>query len=336
MMAQEKNIDVCGIGNGLVDVVLEVSEAQFARLNIKPLSYELIDITVQQKLLATLHDASSVLISGGSVANSVVAVRQLGGRAGYITSLGDDEYGRHFKHEFAELGLAFGGTLSADRMTGTCASIVTPDAVRTMRVSLGAALDLVPDMVNEELIARSKWLFIEGYLFSNGESGQAAVLRAVEIAKEYKTKIALTCSDAFVLNGFGDALRPVAENADLIFANQDEAAVLAKVEDTKGAFEILRKRFPNLVVTAGPEGAFVSLDGKTAKVEAFKCVPQDLTGAGDMFAGTFLYALTHGASAAEAARMGCFMAKQVITRLGARLPSEGRDYRQEALQAAAA
>ncbi len=149
-------------------------------------------------------------------------------------------------------------------------------------------------MSTQERIKRSEWLFIEGYVFANPETGQTAIREAIRIAKASGTKIALTCSEAFIPQVFGEPLAEALAQADLLFGNASEACSLTNAKTAAEAFAKLKALVPAAVVTDGPHGAYVRLGGQEALVAAFPCEPKDLTGAGDMFAGAFLYGITHG------------------------------------------
>ena len=163
------------------------------------------------------------------------------------------------------------------------------------------------------------WLFIEGYVFANPETGQGAIREALRIAKKHGVKVALTCSEAFVPQVFGDPFREALSQADLLFCNRSEAEAVTGATGAEEAFKKLESMVPSRVVTDGPNGAFVKHGGVSAHVPAFPCTPVDATGAGDMFAGSFLYGITHGMAADKAARAACFLAMKVITQFGARL-----------------
>jgi sugar/nucleoside kinase (ribokinase family) len=180
-------------------------------------------------------------------------------------------------------------------------------------------------------IEASEWLFIEGYVFANPDTGQAAIREALRAAKKHDVKVALTCSEAFVVNVFGDAFFEALQQADLLFCNSSEACAVAKAQNAKEAFDRLKDLVPSCVVTSGPEGAYVRHGGVEAHVPAFACTPRDLTGAGDMFAGAFLYGITHGVTADRAARAACFLAMKVITQVGARLHHGTRQFWDETL-----
>ena len=148
---------------------------------------------------------------GGTVANSIIACSQLGGKGAFIGCVGDDRYGLHYASEFAELGIDFANPPLVGETTGTCVSIITPDAERTMRTCLAVSSHLAARHVPADKIAAAEWLFVEGYVFANPHTGQHAIREAIRAAKAHGTKIALTCSDAFIPQVFGDAVPRGAE-----------------------------------------------------------------------------------------------------------------------------
>ncbi len=316
-----KRFHLCGMGNAIVDLFVEVPELEFEQLRFERGTMRLVDFTEQQTLLARFADSDPRLVSGGSVGNSMIAFAQLGGKAAYIGCVGDDKYGFHYQSEFQKLNIAMGNPVVVNQPTGTCAAIITPDAERTMRTCLGVAAHLSSKHVEQDrtLIEQSAWLFVEGYLLSNNEPGQEAVKAAVAIAKANGTKIALTCSDAFIVHVFGAALHETLAQTDLFFCNASEACAVANATDAACAFAKLKEIVPNVVVTDGPDGAYIRWDGTEFHVPAFPCEPKDLTGAGDMFAGAFLYGVTHGVAADVAARAANYLAMKVISQIGARL-----------------
>jgi sugar/nucleoside kinase (ribokinase family) len=256
------------------------------------------------------------------VANSIIGFSQLGGKGAFIGCVGDDRYGLFYKNEFGELGIEIGNPIVHGAVTGTCVALNTPDAERTMRTHLGIAAKLAKQHIDAERIARSKWLFLEGYLFANPAEGQGAIREALACAKRSGTKIAVTCSEGFVVEFFRPFVEEVVAQADLVFANEREACTLTGEKSAKASFEALAKRVPSVAVTAGPDGAYLSHDGRQFHTPAFPCTPIDLTGAGDMFAGAVLYGITHDCDLPAAVRGACRLSTQVITQRGARL-SEG-------------
>ncbi len=327
-----RRFHVCGLGNAIVDIFIEVSDAHFSTLGFERGTMRLVDKQEQEQLLGRFHDGSHDLrlVSGGSVANSIIALSQLGGQAAFIGCVGDDRYGLHYVEEFEQLQIDIGNPVLVGETTGTCLAIITPDAERTMRTCLAVSSHLSARHVDAERIANSEWLFIEGYVFANPETGQTAIRESIAIAKKHGTKVALTCSDAFIPEVFGDAFREALAQSDLLFCNAPEALAVTQQSNPEEASRRLAQMVPNSVVTDGPNGAFVRYAGEQAHVPAVPCQPKDLTGAGDMFAGAFLFGITHGFSAATAARGANFLCHKVITQIGARLHYGAKEHWQSA------
>ncbi len=333
-MVKQKQYGLCGLGNAIVDIFVEVSDRDFADLGYERGTMRLVELADQQTLLKRFHAREPRLVSGGSVANSVIAYSQLGGQGAFIGCVGDDRYGLFYATEFEELKIDIGNPVIIGEATGTCVAIITPDAERTMRTCLAVSSHLAARHVDEERIKNSEWLFIEGYVFANPDTGQGTIRKAIALAKAHGTKVALTCSEAFVVEVFGGPFHEALSQADLLFCNETEAVAVAKaahanVAHAEDAFAKLKTLVPSVVVTAGPKGAFIRHGGVEAHVPAFPCEPKDLTGAGDMFAGAFLYGITHDVAVETAARRACFLAMKVITQVGARLHHGTRHFWEE-------
>jgi sugar/nucleoside kinase (ribokinase family) len=325
-----RDYQICGLGNAIVDIFVEISDAEFAELGYERGSMRLVELTDQKMLLDRFQDREPRLVSGGSVANSIIAFSQLGGDAAFIGCVGDDRYGLFYAGEFEELQIDIGNPVIVGEATGTCVALITPDAERTMRTCLAVSSHLAERHVDAERIQNSAWLFIEGYLFAN-PTAQGAIREAVKVAKQHGVKVAITCSESFIVELFHEPFSAALRQADLIFANEREACTLAQATTAEEAFGKLKNRVPQCVVTAGPHGAFVRFGPTEKHVPAFACQPKDLTGAGDMLAGAFLYGVTHGVAPQDAARAACFLAMKVITQVGARLHHGTKQFWQEAL-----
>ena len=326
-----KEFHLCGLGNAIVDIFLELSDEEFASLGFERGTMRLVDAQEQKTILHQFHQHDPRLVSGGSVANSVIAFSQLGGKGAFIGCVGDDRYGLFYEREFESLGIDIGNPAILEETTGTCACIITPDAERTMRTCLAVSSHLSARHVDEERIKNSEWLFIEGYVFANPETGQAAIREAVQVAKKHGTKIAITCSEAFVVHAFAEPFFEALKEADLLFCNATEACAVANAQSPAEAFVRLKTLVPNSVVTDGPHGAHVRFNGVETHVAAFPCHPRDVTGAGDMFAGAFLYGITHDVAPQIAARAACFLSMKVISQVGARLHHGTKEFWEEAL-----
>jgi sugar/nucleoside kinase (ribokinase family) len=319
-----KSIDVTGICNGLVDIFADISEQDFAPLGFDKGTMRLVDAQEQGQLLERFAGASPEVCSGGSVANSMIVVAQLGGKSAICCRLADDHYGRFYRNECLELGIRMPVELAKAGSTGTVVSLVTPDAERTMRTALGVCTELSAAHIDDSVIRDSRWVFIEGYVFSNSDTGRGAITEVLRIAKESNTKVAVTCSDAWIVSGFGEHLQKALESTSLIFANEEESSALAGSADVISSGRKLKDRFPHVVLTAGGRGAFIWWEGEEIHVPAFSCEPRDLTGAGDAFAGAFLHGVNHGLSPYDSAHRANFLASKVITQIGARLKGDVR------------
>lgn len=328
-----REFDVCGLGNAVVDIFLEIDDEDFGSLGFERGTMRLVEKEDQQVLLSKFHDGQHdlTLVSGGSVANSIIALSQLGGKGAFIGCVGDDRYGLHYVEEFQQLEIDMGNPVLFGETTGTCLAMITPDAERTMRTCLAVSSHLSEKHVDPDRIARSDWLFIEGYVFANPETGQLAIREAIRIAKANGTKIALTCSDSFVPEVFGEAFREAMDSSDLLFCNAPESMAVTQAEDPQSAFRLLKDMVPNSVVTDGPHGAFIRFGGEETHVPAVPTEPKDLTGAGDMFAGAFLYGISQGYSPGHAATGANFLCHKVISQVGARLHHGAREFWNQAI-----
>src|SRR5438874_1321223 len=264
-----KQFKLCGIGNALVDIFLELPDSEFASLGFERGTTRLFELEEQKALLQRYQKHEPKLVSGGSLANSVIAFSQLGGAAAFIGCVGDDRYGLFYASEFEELGIDIGNPIIVNEATGTCICLVTPDAERTMRTCLAVSSHLSSRHVEARRIENSEWLFIEGYVFANPETGQTAIREAIRIAKQHGTKIAITCSDAFIVNVFGEALLEALRQTDLFFCNEGEACAVAQASNAEQAFNKLKGKTPSVVVTNGPHGAYIRHDGVESHVPSF-------------------------------------------------------------------
>jgi sugar/nucleoside kinase (ribokinase family) len=178
-----KEFHLCGLGNALVDILLELTDEEFAALGFEKGTMRLVDPHEQRALLEQFRDHEPRLVSGGSVANSVIACSQLGGKGAFVGCVGDDRYGLHYLDEFEQLAIEFCTQPLVGETTGTCVSIITPDAERTMRTCLAVSSHLAARHVDAARIAASEWLFVEGYVFANPNTGQPAIREALRVAR---------------------------------------------------------------------------------------------------------------------------------------------------------
>jgi len=315
----EKIYDVCGVGNAILDLIVEISDEQLTEFGLEKASMRLVEPDEQMALLKKIESHEPHRAAGGSVANSIALIAQLGGKTTLCCSLGDDRYGNQYADQLKKLSVTLPEKRIKDTPTGTSLVMVTPDAERTMRTSLAASAQIDHTYINQTQIKQSKWVFLEGYLFANPGSGPQVMLEVAKVAAENSTKVAVTLSEPWVVESARAVLEPVVEACDLVFCNEAEAAAYAGVDDPEKAFAILSERLKAVVMTRGEKGVLVKYGEFTGAVEAFASQPVDLTGAGDALAGGFLYGISKEKGAEESAKAGCYFAHRVISQMGARL-----------------
>lgn len=317
---------VYGIGNAIMDYQVAVSEEVFSGFKVEKASMQLVDSDVLNQMLSELPTSSEIKrSSGGSGANTVISLAQLGHSVAYGCIVGDDEVGESYIGELKELGVSTFNNPVAGGQTGRSLVMITPDAERTMNTCLGITSSFDAQYVTEDAIKESQWIYIEGYLFATPE-GQRAALHALKLAKQHQTKVAVTFSDGFIVEVFGDALAEVAKASDLIFANKNEALKFTKKSDPVEAFRELRAMSQGgLAVTLSEKGAMVAYGDDTADVESYPVTAVDDTGAGDMFAGGFLDGIIRGLDVRDSAKIACYLAGRVVSQYGARIHGDLRD-----------
>lgn len=320
-MQADPQLDVYGVGNALVDVQVRVDESFIARLGLQKGRMELVDAARQARVLGALASHAVNRCSGGSAANTVVGVAELGGRAAYCGKVGEDRLGDFYRDDLHAVGVRFEGGTAAEP-TGTALVLITPDAQRTMLTSLGASALLDARDVRTASLEGCSYLYVEGYLLS-GESTRRAALSAVEAAKARGVKVALTVSDPFVVAHAGQILWNLIDGpVDLLFCNEIEASALVGTSDPVECARALHRRATSVALTLGPKGSLLMHGGTVHPVEGVPVDAVDTTGAGDMYAAGILYGLTHGLSWPEAGRLASHAAARVVSTLGARLPTK--------------
>ena len=316
-----KKYHIYGIGAALVDTEVEVSDEFLSKASIDKGVMTLVDEARQTELIGSLSAQDSAMLRkcGGSVCNSVVAASSLGAQAFFSGKVADDEDGQLYIDDLKEAGVDFHSAGQEPGITGKCLVMVTDDAERTMNTFLGASEGLSAREIDQAALVDSEWFYVEGYLVTD-EARTAATKAAVELAKSSGVKVAISLSDPFVVSVFGDALRQViGDGVDLIFCNKDEAMAFTGTETLDAASEALKQYTKTFAITDGARGA-VTFDGSSLDYShGVKAEAVDTNGAGDMFAGAFLYAITSGRGYAWAASLANDCAAKVVARFGPRL-----------------
>src|ERR1700704_1526444 len=315
----EAKYDVLGIGNAIFDVLVRTDERFLAAHGMTKGGMARID---EARAAAIYRDMGpAVEISGGSAANTIVGIANLGARAAYVGKVRDDQIGRMYIHDIRAAGVAFETRPASDGPATGCSYIlVTPDGERTMNTYLGAAQELMPGDIDAAQVAASALLYLEGYLW-DPSSAKEAFVKAATIAHGAGRQVALTLSDAFCVDRYRDEFIELVRGGtvDLIFANEAELHSLYQTSDFDTALKQLRSDVKLGVVTRSEKGCVVaSIDGVTA-APAFPIDKMvDTTGAGDLFAAGFLFGLVRGVSFENAGRLGALAAAEVIQHIGAR------------------
>lgn len=306
------------IGNAMVDIIASVDEGFLTEHNLTKASMMLVDDGRSAYLRSKV--AANVMSSGGSVANTSHGLASLGGRAGFIGKIADDDLGGVFSNDLHQAGVSFFPASKDHGLpTGRCVIVVTPDGQRTMSTYLGAGAVLCPADINKAAVQSAEWVFLEGYLFDQDDAKEAFRV-AAQYAHEAGRKVALTLSDSFcVQRHHADFYALVCDDVDLLFANEHELAVLFGTDDFAASVQVLRDKCPLAVVTRSKKGSVVITADDYIEVPALPVDPIiDATGAGDMYAAGFLYGLTHEKSLEQSAEIGTICAAEVIMHMGPR------------------
>lgn len=312
--------DVVAIGNAIVDILAQATdEFIVAEGMIKGGMQLIFDPAAADALYSRMGPGREV--SGGSAANTIAGLAALGHPTGFIGQTADDQLGQVFAHDVQALGVHFATpAATGGDPTGRCLILITPDGQRTMNTFLGAAQFLPEDAVDEKTIAAGGILYLEGYLW-NADQSRDAMKRAIGVARGADRKVALTLSDAFVVEGHRDAFLELidAGQIDILFANDVEVRSMMQTEDIAEAVTALAARIPTLVCTHGAAGAEAHKGDEHARVPAEPIDDVvDTTGAGDLFAAGFLAGQAQGRDLETSLRMGAICAAECISHIGPR------------------
>jgi sugar/nucleoside kinase (ribokinase family) len=315
----EPRLDVLCIGNAIVDVIANASDDFLREEGLAKGSMRLIDADEAERLYSHMGPAHQV--SGGSAGNTAAGVAALGGRAGFIGQVAPDQLGEFYRHDLTSTGVEF-ITPAADVGAPTARSmiLVTPDGHRTMNTFLGAAQHLSSSALDEQQIRESGILYLEGYLW-DPETPRYAMVRAIEVAREARRKVAFTLSDTFCVDRHRDGFNQLLDSGriDILFANQAEVEALAGVAHLESAVAAVAAKVETLVVTRSEDGALAVRAGERADVPAEPIGELvDTTGAGDLFAAGFLLGEARGLGLERSLRLGAICAAEVIQHYGAR------------------
>jgi sugar/nucleoside kinase (ribokinase family) len=287
----------------------------------------LMDTDRQASILHQLTDHKVELASGGSAANTMVAIAQSGGSGFYCGKVAHDMHGEFYRQDMQASGIQFDVTMAPERdnPTGTCVVLTTPDAERTMCTHLGVSTSLHKDDVNLDHLAACRFSYVEGYLW-DAEGPREACIETFRQSKRLGLVTSFTFSDPFLVDRYHrEFLELVPQYCDVLFCNADEAKRLCESDSLADCAKRLGEMAPTVFLTDGPNGCLVVLQGDVARVPGFQVQAIDTVGAGDAFAGGVLFGLAKGMGALQAARWGNYMASRVVATVGPRLPGSMSD-----------
>lgn len=313
--------DVYGIGNAIVDIVTEVEHDFFEKNEVEKGVMTLVDEKRQLHLMKAIDMKRSKMSGGGSAGNTVVALNQFGGKSFYSCLVAHDELGKFFLEDLKRNGVDT--NLKYENCppghSGRCLVMTSPDAQRTMNTFLGVSSFLSPEHLDENAIKQSAFVYLEGYLVASPK-GLEAMKETKKIAEKNKVEVALTFSDASMVKYFSRQMQEiVGASVDLLFCNEEEAMIFTGTDDILAAREKLRESTKRFAITLGANGAMI-FDGDTyIDIEPYAVRAIDTNGAGDMFAGAFMYGITHQHSYADSGKLASLASSRVVTQFGPRL-----------------
>jgi sugar/nucleoside kinase (ribokinase family) len=306
---------ILGIGNAIVDVICKVEDQFINQNNLIKSTMKLVDEAEFKKLLSTLKIEET--ISGGSVANSIVGLSQLGNKVGFLGKVSDDDLGNKYEEGLKKETVQFFYSKKKETIpTGTCLILITPDSERTMVTFLGTAGKINENDINKNAVESSEILFLEGYLWDEGEPK-----KAFEKAINNANKVAMSLSDLFCVERHKPHFLDLVKNKlDITFANEQEIMSLIDVKHFDEVINFAKEINKLIVITRGEKGALAINKKEIVECSAKKDLQiKDLTGAGDLFAGGFLHGLINNKSTKESLEIGTEMSSKVIQIIGARL-----------------
>jgi len=308
-------MNILGIGNAIVDVICKVDDEFLAKNGLAKSNMKLIDEIEFKKLLGNLKIEETV--SGGSVANSIVGLSQLGDKVGFIGKVSDDELGKKYEQGLKKENVEYFYTKKKENLpTGTCLILITPDSERTMCTFLGTAGKINKTDIDVQAIKNSEITFLEGYLWDEGEPKDA-----FNEAIKYSNKIAMSLSDKFCVDRHKKNFLDLVKNKlDITFANEQEILELIDATSFNDVISFGKKINKTLVITRSDKGSVVINQNEVVECKSQKNLKiVDLTGAGDLFAAGFLHGYINKLTLQENLNKGTEMASKVIQKIGARL-----------------
>ena len=306
---------ILGIGNAIIDVICKVEDNFITQHNLKKSTMKLVDEAEFKRLSSTLKIEKTV--SGGSVANSIVSLSQLGNKVGFIGKVSDDAFGNKYEEGLKKENVKYFYSKKKELIpTGTCLILITPDSERTMVTFLGTAGKINEEDIDTNAVKKCEILFLEGYLWDEGEPK-----KAFEKAIKNSKKVAMSLSDLFCVERHKPHFLELVKNKlDITFANEKEIMSLIDAQKFEEVINFAKGINKLIIITRGEKGAILINKNEIIEISAKKNLQiKDLTGAGDLFAGGFLHGIINNKSTKECLEIGTEMSSKVIQIIGARL-----------------
>jgi sugar/nucleoside kinase (ribokinase family) len=310
--------DVLGIGNAIVDILAEVPDSFLHEHNLPKASMQLVDENAAEKIYSAMP--KSLKKSGGSAANTIAGIASFGGKTAFIGKVRNDELGQIFAHDLKSLGVHYETTFTTEGpSTANCLISVTPDAQRTMATYLGATLSISDADIDQELIAKTKVTYIEGYLWDT-PNAKNAIRKSIQTARANARKVAFTLSDTFCVERHREEfLELLKDGVDILFANEAELLSLTQQNNFELALQKMLGLCEVTAITRSANGSVILTENRTITIAAQKNLSViDTTGAGDLYAAGFLYGYTQGKTLITCGEWGTIAASHIIQQLGAR------------------
>ncbi|MDI9356598.1 MAG: adenosine kinase [Chitinophagaceae bacterium] len=318
---KKKKYDVFGIGNAVVDVVVSVEDSFLKKYNIEKGIMTLIDAERQKQLLDSLFIQEDMMQAAGSSGNTLIGLHQFGGTAYFACKLGNDHFGKFYLKTLKDYKITTNmrDDNTFDEPTAKCLVMVTEDAQRTLNTFLGTSATFSKNEINQNELIHAKYLYMEGYLVST-DLGLDAMKYAKNIAEKSNVKTALSFSDTSMVKYFSNRLEEViGASVDVLFCNVEEALIYTKKNSLLEAREELKKIAKTFVITMGANGSML-FDGDTfIDIEPYPVIAVDTVGAGDLFAGAFLFSITHKHSFIEAGKIASLASSKLVETYGPRI-----------------
>ena len=306
---------ILGIGNAIVDVLCKVDDEFLKKYSLTKSTMKLIDEIEFKNLISKVKIEQT--ISGGSVANSIVGLSQLGNDVGFIGKVKDDDLGKKYEDGLKKENVSYLYSKKHEPLpTGSCLILITPDSERTMCTFLGTAGKINDEDVNSEVVKKSEITFLEGYLWDEGEPK-----KAFDKAINNSNKVAMSLSDLFCVERHkSQFLEMVKNRLDITFCNEQEISALIDAKDFNEVVSFCKNIKKLVIVTRGEKGSVVINHSDIVECESKKNIDiKDLTGAGDLFAAGFLHGHINNLSLRESLELGTDMSSKIIQKIGARL-----------------